>query len=340
MALLFMDGFGGQDVGYKWDLGSSAYVTASASPRVAGCYYLTSSTGAACVYSKSFTASNRIFLGYGWYTLGTTDNLPLSFYGDGGTTQHISLIRNSTTGLIEIHRGSAGGTLLATGTHAIANNQWNYFEVSVTISDTIGEVHVRLNGQTTDEVSFTGDTKNGGTATTIDRVVFNFSNGTSNRLSDVYLLNDTGPAPNNNFLGDVVVRTLSPSGNGTYSQLVGSDADSVNNYLLVDEHPYSGTDYVGSATVGQKDTYSMTDLPAGVSTVYAMQIAGMMAKSDASLGQARYVVRSGGTDYGGVTRALTTTYTGYYEIYEQNPATAAQWTPTDINNMESGMEVM
>ena len=246
----------------------------------------------------------------------------------------------NTSGLIEIRRGSSGGTLLATGTTSLFSGLWNYIEVSCTISDTIGEVHVRLNGLATDEVSYTGDTKNAGTATNIDAVrLININNATT-YFSDFYLLNSTGSAPNNTFLGDVAVRTLSPTGNGASTQLVGSDGNSVDNYLLNDELPFSSTDYAGSATIGQKDTYAMANLPAGVTTVYGIQLNGLMAKSDATLAQARYVLRSGGTDYGGVTRTLTTSYVGYQELYELNPNTSAQWTPAAVNAVEGGMEVV
>lgn len=341
MALLFMDGFGGGDSTMKWDITSNSLSVGSATPRIVGGYYA-SGGGTGRTIFKSFSASTKIITGFGMY--GGTGTAYVSFYGDSGATQHISVVRNSSTGVLEIRRGASNGTLLASGTQPIFIDQWNYVEVSVTISDTVGEVHVRLNGQTTDEVSYVGDTKNAGTATTIDKLMFVLSasgaSGTASMLSDVYILNDTGLAPNNNFLGDVVVRTLGPAGNGTYSQLVGSDADSVNNYLLVDEHPYSGTDYVGSATTGQKDSYAMADLPAGVTSVYGVQVTGQMAKSDATLGQARYIVRSGGTDYGGTTRALTTSYTTYSEVYETDPATGVGWTPTGVNNLETGMEVM
>lgn len=335
MALLFMDGFGGGDINNKWDIGSNGngYGIASAGPRVPGGYYYAVG-GVTQGMIKSFTASNRIFVGFGLFTAGASY---FTVYGDTGATQHITVVRNTSTGVLEIRRGNSTGTLLASGTQPIYNNQWNYVEVSVTISDTIGEVHVRLNGQTTDDVSYTGDTKNAGTNTTIDRMQVVVTS--SSRLADVYILNDTGTT-NNNFLGDVTVRTLSPVGDGTYSQLLGSDGDSLSNYLLVDEHPYSSTDYVGSGTTGQKDTYAMADLPNGVTTVYGVQLNGLMAKSDATLGQARLLLRTGGTDYGGTTRALTTTYTGYYDLYEINPVTAVQWTPTDVNGMESGMEVM
>ncbi len=333
MALLFMDGFGGGDGSFKWDVSVLNITPETTNPRLPGGYSvrLLSTT-----LSKSFTAATKVIMGLG---IRSASSCQVSFYGDAGATTHITVVRNVTTGVLEIRRGASGGTLLASGTQALANDQWNYIEISVTIADAGGEVHVRLNGQTADEVSYTGDTKNAGTATTVDRITIPGA-GTATYVADVYILNDTGAAPNNAFLGDVVVRTLSPSGDGTYSQLLGSDGNSVNNYLLVDEHPYSGTDYAGSATVGQKDTYAMADLPAGVATVYGVQLNGFMVKSDASLAQARLIIRSGGTDYGGTTRALTTTYTGYYELYEQNPNTAAAWTPANVNNMESGMEVM
>lgn len=335
MALLFMDGFGGQDTAFKWSFGSNAYTMFSSSPRTPGGYYgrlVNNGEG----FIKTFAASAQVFVGFG---LNSTSSVSLSFYGDSNVTQHITVMRN-VSGLIEIRRGSSSGTLLATGTTTLFSGLWNYIEVSCTISDTIGEVHVRLNGSPTDEVSYTGDTKNAGTATTIDAVrLININNATS-YFSDLYLLNSTGSAPNNNFLGDVVVRTLSPSGNGTYSQLTGSDGNQTDNYLLVDERPYSGTDYVGSATIGQKDTYAMTDLAAGVTTVYGVQLNGLMTKSDASFAQARYVLRSGGADYGGTTRTLTTSFVGYYELYEQDPSTSTQWTPAGVNSMESGMEVM
>lgn len=339
MALLFMDGFGGGDTNTgKWDPPSSGYTPQTAAPRVPGGYYAT--IGAGGNIYKTIPAASKIILGVGYKDglVGTGGSVV--FYGDGGTTSHISVTHNQSTGQMQLLRGS---TLIATGATTIPNGSWFYLEVSVTISDTVGEVHIRLNGAPTDEISFTGDTKNGGTAATIDRVQFSsgWAGGLGSvHLADCYILNDTGAAPNNNFLGDVAVRTLSPASNGTYSQLTGSDGNSVDNYLLVDEHAYSSTDYVGSATVGQKDSYVMADLPAGVSTVYAMQVTGLMAKSDAALAQARYIVRSGGTDYNGATRALGTTYVSYSDIFVTDPATGVAWTPAGVNSVETGMEVV
>ncbi len=338
MALLFMDGFGGgTDATQKWDITSTAYSTQTATPRTPGCYYgrLTSVRN---MY-KSFTPSSKIVIGIGIFSPDRAWNF--SFSGDGGVTTHITIVWNMGTGMLELRRGTSSGTLLVTGTQPLYQNQWNYIEASVTISDTVGEVHVRLNGSPTDEISFVGDTKNGGTNTTVDKFTIYSGNGAASyiNISDCYILNDTGSS-NNDFLGDVVVRTLSPSSNGTYTQLTGSDGNQIDNYLLVDEHPYSSTDYVGSATPGDKDTYVFEDLPGGVATVHAVQVNGMMSKNDGGVASARYVIRSAGSDYPGTTRALTTSYTAYQELHETDPATGISWTPAAVNDLESGMEVI
>jgi len=61
--------------------------------------------------------------------------------------------------------------------------------------------------------------------------------GTQNnnfRVDDIYICDDLGTV-NNTFLGDVRIEKLTPTSNGTTSDFVGSDADSTDNYLLVDD---------------------------------------------------------------------------------------------------------
>ncbi len=340
MALLFMDSFvtASNDFVHKWNSTSSyqSLGNTTPSPHVSGgawaSFYGTTA-------AKTVTASSKLIVGCAcWYGAGTVGEL--AFLGDTATTKHISVTRNTTTGFMEIRRGAYNGTLLATGSVAVPVGAWIYTEVSVTISDTVGEVHVRINGEGTDNVSFTGDTKNGGTSTNLDTFSLYAGGSTFLYICDVYICNDTGSAPNNTFLGEVAVRALSPNNNGNSSQLLGSDGNSTDNYLLVDEKPFSGSDYVGSPTTGQKDTYALADLPAGPTTVYGVQVNANMLKSDAGVGQSRLLVRTGGSDYGGTTRSLSTTAVTYSELYEQNPNTSSAWTTANVNGLEAGMEVM
>ncbi len=335
MALLFMESFVGAttDLGQKWNVGSTANTIASATPHASGGWY-------ALMYSttakKTVTASSKLIVGTACYFGNTTPEI--GFWGDSGATQHIAITRNAS-GFIEIRRGIYNGTILATGTTAIPQSVWTYIEISVTVSDTVGEVHIRLNGSNTDEVSYTGDTKNGGTSTNLDAFHIWAGGSGNTNYTDIYCCNDTGSA-NNAFLGEVVVRALSPNNNGNSSQLVGSDGNSTDNYLLVDERPFSSSDYVGSPTTGQKDTYTLGDLPAGATTVYGVQINTSMHKSDVSAAQSRSVIRTGSTDYGGTTRLLSVTPVTYIDLFEQNPNTSVAWTAANVNGLEAGMEVM
>jgi hypothetical protein len=336
MALLFMDGFNSGDFAIKWSVVSGT--TSTTGPRFAGGRHWSSSSGAVSV-SRDIPASSQITVGFATNATFSNQQPFVSFYGDSAITQHISVARNTTSGFLELRRGSTGGTLLATGTNVLLADTWNYIEVQVTIADAGGVVTVRVNGNTAPDISFTGDTRNGGTSTNIDRVVFGSTTGGSSvYIDDVYILNSTGTT-NTTFLGDVRVQSIIPTGNGNRSQLLGSDADSVNNYQLVDEQPYSTTDYVGSPTVGQGDTYGMSDLAAGTTQVFGIQNNIVAAKSDATLASGRGVIRTGGTDYFGASQVLTTSYITYRDVYDQNPDTSANWTVSDVNGIEGGFEV-
>lgn len=333
MALLFIDSFAGRDVPAKWDASSLVFQYGNTTPRLTGGTWAQMGFGQNNIY-KSLPASSKVIMGFGLYATGGAYAV---FYGDAGATTHITIYRNAN-GYIEIRRGTISGTLLATSSTTIAPSVWRYVEISVTVSDTVGEVHVRLDGSQSDFVSYVGDTKNAGTATTIDRVAIVTSTNDT-RVTDVYILNDTG-ASNNNFLGDVGIKPLSPNGNGTTTQLTGSDGNQTDNYLLVDERPFSATDYAGSATIGHKDTYQIENLPTNTTNIFGVQVSASMVKSDAGAASARTVLRSGSTDYAGTTRALSTSSLTYTDLYEQNPATASTWTVSDANSIEAGMEVV
>lgn len=261
----------------------------------------------------------------------------ITFSTDAGATRHLSILYKSD-GVIEVRRGTASGTILASASTGQAHQDtWNYIEVKATIADAGGIVQVRMNGSATPLINFTGDTRNGGTSTLIDTV--GIGGASQCRWADWYILDTAGSAPNNDFLGDVRVYVLQPTGSGNYSQLVGSDGNSTDNYLLVDEAPYSTADYVGSATIGQKDSYAMADLPAGVSQVFGVMELAIVAKSDAGAAGMKQLLRVSGTDYTTAALALSTSYGEMVNLRDTNPFTGVAWTPGGVNGIEAGVEV-
>lgn len=330
MTLLHMDSFQLGDHAFRY--AGVSLTRQTSSPRFTSGAHVQSSGSA--LAAKTFTAASEIVSGIAFNT--DSGAAQMSFWGDTNATQHITVMYTSA-GNIEVRRGNTGGTLLATASTGLVHlTTWNYLEARVTINDSTGTVKIRMNGATTDLISFTGDTKNGGTNTTIDAV--RVGGASQARFCDWYILNTSGSL-NNSWLGDVRIYPLAPTGNGNYSQFVGSDGNSTDNYLLVDEQPYSASDYVGAATSGDRDTYAMTDLPSGVTAVYATQECSLALKSDAGAKTLKQSLRISGTDFETSATALGTSVGALYSLRETNPNTTAAWTASEVNGTESGVRV-
>lgn len=331
MSLLYIDGFEHRSTLGRYLIASSLGFNAATRFGVGWALKLTGGT-----LKLAFPASAQVFTGMAVQP-GTANDSFFKAVGDSGATTHLTVRTNGVAG-IEVRLGTELGTVIASSAaNVLPPGVWSYLEVWATIADAGGRVIVRVNGVTV--VDFTGDTKNGGTATTIDSVILGTTNTTAS-FDDWYICNSLGAAPYNTFLGDVTVHSLVPNGNGASSALVGSDGNSIDNYLLVDEQPIDPIDYNGSAVIGAKDTYALTDLPANVASVLAVQNSWYALKSDSGAGSARSVVRSGAVDYAGPTVALPTSVGFQQDLRTVDPATAAAWTVANVNALQAGMEVV
>lgn len=254
--------------------------------------------------------------------------------GDGTSTGHLS-VTTTAGGALQIRRGNGTATVIATSpTGLIQSGVWGYVEFRATIADAGGKAIVRWNG--VEAINFTGDTKNGGTNTTIDMTYF--GGGNIHCYDDIYIIDPTtGSAPYNDFLGDVRIQSIFPNGNGSFSQGTGSDADSVDNYALIDEaRAASTTDYVDLST-GEKDTYSYQDttLPA-TSTIYAVQAVTHAQKTDTGFITTADVARLGANESVGTASVPGTSAEIKRTIWTSKPGGGA-WTVTDVNNAEFGV---
>lgn len=273
---------------------------------------------------------------YRFDTVPTGNSTFFSFF-DGAATEHVRLEINSSRFI----RATRAGTLLGSaGTIQLNTNQTYYIECKVTIDDSTGVVVVKVN-EVTDINLSSQDTRNGGNAS-VDRIrpsTVGFQSGTANFFDDLVVWDTTGGSPTNDFLGDVRVEALFPNGNGNSSQLVGSDGNSTDNYLLVDEAaPNSDTDYVESSTVGDKDTYAYGNLTPTTGTVYGVQIDPFAKKTDAGTRSIVSVARHSGTEVDGPVKTLTSTYQYFPDIRETKPGGGA-WSISDVNGAEFGVKI-
>lgn len=333
MALLFMDGFDAGDALVKWT--SYTGSNSSSTDTRFGTGRSWSISDKNNYLSKSIPATAQLFLGFAMKYSGYASGQQafLTLYGDSGATAHLQLqfTNSSTLALLR------GGTVIAT-TPLAPPLTWNtYFEISATINATTGTCIVRVNGANV--INFTGNTKNGGTNTTIDTISFfgaqaNFT-VYSTIIDDLYVCDATGTAPYNTFLGDIRINTLVPTAAGASTGFTPSAGA---NYTDVDELPYSAADYVSASASGTRDTYAMGDL-SGSYTVLGVQNNIVAKKIDAGGTAIKPAVVSGGTVYYGASKVLGTADATISDLRTIDPATSAAWTITGVNALEAGMEI-
>lgn len=263
----------------------------------------------------------------------------ITLCSDNGVTQHMNLrILDDGSHRLVLYRGN---TAILADTISLLANQWYYLELKATLGDSPnGSYEVRVNGVTRMQATGT-DTKNAGTKTVFDSVLLSsgiWSSGQEANLDDVYVTNGAGSV-NTGFMGDIAIETIYPDSNGNSSQFVGSDADSVNNYQLVDETTPSTADFVGSATVGNKDTYSMGNLVRTVGAVNGVMVSSYAFKTDSGVRTIKNIARSGGTEVQSAQNALTTTWTPVSNTYDTDPNGGGNWTISSVNNAEFGFTV-
>jgi hypothetical protein len=209
----------------------------------------------------------------------------------------------------------------------------------VTIDDSTGVVVVKVN-EVTDIKLSSQDTRNGGNAS-VNRIrpqTVGWQSGTALYFDDLVVITTSGGTATD-FIGDVRVESIFPNGNGNSSQLVGSDGNSTDNYLLVDETaPNDDTDYVESSTVGDKDTYAYSNVTPTTGTVHGVQLLPYAKKTDAGTRSIVSVARHSGTEEDSSAKTLNSTYAYLPDVRETKPGGGA-WSISDVNAAEFGVKV-
>ena len=335
MSLLFMDSFdhySSAEVGLKWSsAASSPTIQAAAGRHSSACLRLTS--GVVMVTISRTPGDNTIVCG-GAFKTPTIQSMEIFSVMSGATIQMSLCLK--ADGALEVRRDGRFGTVLGTSsaTSLITANTFFFIELKALISTTVGTVSVQLNGAAvTGLTGVTGLNNAQAAVSTWDG--FNLRGRTGDvDFDDVYLLDGTGAAPLQGFLGDVRVDARMPTAEGTtigWTPLSGTD-----NALMVDEIPPNGdTDYNSTPTVNAIDTLVVQDAPVVGATILGVQTNIYVKKTDAGTTSIASVIRSG-TDQVGTTVNPGTTYAYTMQAYGVNPATGVAWTEAGFNAAEFG----
>ena len=155
-------------------------------------------------------------------------------------------------------------------------------------------------------------------------------------IDDLYILDGSGSAPWNDFLGDVEIGVIRPNGVGDQDDFTPSGA-ATNWEAIDDTTPDDDTTHNAGASVGMKDLVQMEDVSL-TSGIFGAQFLVSAKRSNDGLASMVPILKQSGVEYPGTEWALGNTY--HYrlrEIYENSPGGAA-WTPTILNAIQAGYE--
>lgn len=251
----------------------------------------------------------------------------------------------TSTGAIEVYRGSLAGTVIATSANVLTALAYNFVEVFIDLgngsSPSDGAVEVRVNGVTVIDVD-TVDTQATANAN-IAQMTFNAC-ATGSMLTmdmaDLYICNEAG-SHNNDFLGDTQWLDIVPTADTAATDWTRNTGS--NDYDAIDDTtPDGDTTYISATVAGQISRFGLGDLPATISTVVAVVSKVMARKTDAGTANLEVSLRSTlgspDVDVSGADRPITEVYTYYRDIFETDPATGVAWTPAGVNAMQLAVE--
>ena len=245
-------------------------------------------------------------------------------------------LRLINTGALYVQRMAttvASGTALGnTSAGVITAATWNYIEFSCSISDTVGTVELKVNGQSVLSLA-NQDTRNG-TPTTVDTIQLgnlSGSRGGTHYIDDLYFLDTT------TSIGEQRVEVLYPNSDTAQKQWIASTGS--DNYAMIDETLMTSTDYVYSNTVGNFDLYDFGNLSTTPSSISAVTIEVAAQKDNVGARAITSTVKSGSSTTDGSNVYLSTGFSVSSRLLNTDPNTSSAWTASAVNAIQAGAKV-
>lgn len=337
MALLFVDGFntyGSDDFGLRYGVSDTPLIDAVNMKSGVGCLHIEGSTDKITL-AVSFV-DDKFVIGFHFMFMDIPSQKVAFLALLGSTTQSLTLAVN-TSGIIEL---SSYITLLGTAPVPMVAGQWYHFEFIGECSEsTTQECILKVDGETVITVPTGTDTSHTAPIHSLRFFKDTLFLGEP-RVDNLYVMDQSGPKNNASIGPDCIVEAVYPNGNGYISDFDGSDANKVDNYLLVDEASQDGdTTYIEDDDVGGIDTFTYAAMAGTAATIHGVVINTVVKKSDDNARSIQAVARPASTDYVGAARALGVDYTNHQSILEDNPEDDQAWTKADITGSEFGVKV-
>lgn len=233
---------------------------------------------------------------------------------------------------------ASGGTKLETSANALTLSSVHYLEFKYTIDAAAGAYEVRVDGAAWIGPTSDANTRGHGSLTTWDEFFVGSSSNAPPRcyLDDLYVLDGSGSAPTQDFLGACLVDAHFPTADGATNDWTASAG---NRWDCVNETaPNDDTDYIHASTAGNKNTFVVEDLKNAGGTILGVETLIAARRLSGGFASICPVIRHSSTDYDGAEQTLAASYAFYRQLYVTNPGTGSAWTEAHFNAAEFGVK--
>lgn len=253
-------------------------------------------------------------------------------FGEGSTT-HVLISVNPALGNVRTYRGSTNTTLATSSSGVWAPYSWVCLEAYVKIADSGGRTVVRINGNSTPVIDYTGDTRNSGTGFFDSIRVGSYSGGGTGIelfFDDIMVRDDT-------WCGTGGIYLLTPNAAGDESDWSASQGEA---WECVDELPPSFNDYISTpaANSGAISLFGVQNLPVAPTEITAVGVLAKARMSAPGSGLVRVAAKSGTTTVYGSSVGLDVGESWLTAFMDVDPNTSAAWTESGVNALQIGIE--
>ena len=341
MAIIFMDSFDGYGSSQVWSKypagGTGVPVIGTGGRRNTQC--LTMNNNDNVTMGEFLSPQSTVIIGMAIRRNGVffLPNPSIIRFYNNALAMHCELCFDDS---YRLYLRRSDGTVLVTGTTIIAISAWYYLELKVKMHGSTGTANLRLNG--IDEFNGTSLNTSVRSPLTVSFINVGSQNVGYMSIDDLYVCDTTGSS-NTNFLGDIAVEYLVPTGAGAKTQFTPSSGS---NWQTVDETTtVSDADYNSSSVPGAMDLFGMSNL-SGNGLVYAVRTDLRGNKNDAGFRSIKpaFYKPSGVGDtarsYTGLQSPVSDTFSYLpSQIYNTSPDTGVAWTVDEVNALQYGYAV-
>lgn len=336
MAIQLMDGFDNYknlaDVGntYTVDNSTGDVQYLSSGGRFGGGAIGVEGASDSVSFPVDLPAGDTLILHASIFLIGSSDNEQL-FKFLGGSSSLLTIFGAGNVGIFDVFDKNFDNQ----GTFSAPTDEWIWLELKILFSAS-GFIEIRINGNAVStitgnfEVSFNPN---------VTAIQFSSTVTSDTTFIDDLVVLDTSGTELNDFLGDSRIQTQFPNGDGVNTDWT---TTGTSHYTEVNETSHDGdSTYVESGTVGDRDTYTFPNLGVTPATIFAVQVSGIVRKTNANATSLKAVAVSNSTSGTSATDTdVSTTYSKPLgAIFTKDPNTGSDWTVSGLDNAEFGVEV-